>query len=33
MRQTLAVLGKLPDAPMPADVKAELLKRFRGWAS
>jgi anti-sigma factor RsiW len=33
MRQTLAVLGELPEAPMPADVKAELMKRFRGWTA
>ena len=32
MRQTLRLVGKLPDQPMPAEVKDELLKRFRGWA-
>ena len=32
MRQTLRLVGKLPDQPMPAEVKDELLRRFRGWA-
>lgn len=31
MRLTVATLGRLPDEPMPADVKDELLRRFRGW--
>lgn len=31
MRLTIRALGKLPDTPIPADVKAELLRRFDGW--
>ncbi len=32
MRATVRTLGKLPAEPMPADVKAELLERFRRMA-
>ena len=32
MRQTLRLVGKLPDQPIPTEVKDELLRRFRGWA-
>jgi anti-sigma factor RsiW len=31
MRQTISVLGRLPDEPIPDAVRAELLRRFRGW--
>lgn len=31
MRTTIAVLGKLPDEPMPDDVRDELRKRFAQW--
>lgn len=31
MRLTIRTLGKLPDTPIPPDVKAELLRRFDGW--
>lgn len=29
MRRTVRELGRLPDAPPPPDVKAELLRRFQ----
>jgi hypothetical protein len=29
MRRMVRALGELPDAPPPADVRAELLRRFR----
>ena len=29
MRQTIQTLGRLPEAPAPADVRDELLRRFR----
>lgn len=32
MKATVRTLGRLPDEPMPEDVKAELLERFRGLA-
>ena len=32
MKATVRTLGKLPQEQMPDDVKAELLKRFRGMA-
>jgi len=32
MKLTVRKLGQLPAEPMPAEVKAELLARFRGWA-
>jgi len=31
MRVTVEAVGKLPDEPMPADVRDELLRRFRTW--
>lgn len=31
MRLTLDTVGSLPDAPMPDDVRDELLERFRSW--
>ena len=31
VRATVRVLGRLPDEPMPTDVAAELLHRFRNW--
>jgi hypothetical protein len=32
MKATVRTLGKLPQEPMPDDVKAELLARFGGMA-
>ena len=29
MKATVATLGKLPDDPLPADIKRELLARFK----
>lgn len=31
MRLTIRTLGRLPDEVMPADVRDELLQRFRRW--
>lgn len=31
MRTTMKTLGKLPDEPLPSEVEAELLERFRTW--
>ena len=31
LRQTVKTLGRLPDEPIPDDVKDELMKRFRDW--
>ena len=31
MKYTVATLGKLPSEPVPAQVKEELMKRFRTW--
>lgn len=31
MRATIATVGALPDDPMPADVRDEMLRRFRAW--
>ncbi len=31
MRSTIAVLHRLPDEPMPADVRDELRTRFADW--
>ena len=33
MKTTIRTLGSLPQEQMPADIKAELLKRFRSMAS
>lgn len=33
MRQTIDLLGRLPEEPIPDPVRAELLRRFRGWKS
>jgi predicted anti-sigma-YlaC factor YlaD len=33
MRTTMRVLGRLPDAPIPDDVRDELRKRFAEWHS
>ena len=30
-RLTIATLGKMPETPMPQDVRDELLRRFRTW--
>lgn len=32
MKTTVRTLGSLPQEQMPADIKAELLKRFGGMA-
>jgi len=32
MKTTIRTLGSLPQEQMPADIKAELLKRFRSMA-
>lgn len=32
MKTTIRTLGSLPQEQMPADIKAELLKRFGGMA-
>jgi predicted anti-sigma-YlaC factor YlaD len=29
MQQTIQTLGRLPEAPVPPEVRAELLRRFR----
>lgn len=31
MEKTVDVLGRVPDEPMPEEVRAELLARFRNW--
>ncbi len=31
VRQTVRLTGKLPEEPIPAAVKTELLERFRNW--
>lgn len=31
MKQTVQLLGKMPDEPPPADVQAQLLAQFRTW--
>ena len=31
MRQTIATLARLPNDPVPAAVRIELIQRFRGW--
>lgn len=31
MRLTVRLTGQVSAAPMPADVEAELLRRFRNW--
>jgi anti-sigma factor RsiW len=31
MKYTVATLRKLPSEPVPAQVKEELMKRFRTW--
>lgn len=31
MRATIATVGALTDEPMPADVRDEMLRRFRDW--
>ena len=31
MKYTVAILRKLPSEPVPAQVKEELMKRFRTW--
>src|ERR1051325_10678878 len=31
MRETIAMLARLPGAPMRAAARIELLRRFRGW--
>jgi Putative zinc-finger len=31
MRQTIEVLARLPSDPVPAAVRIELIRRFRGW--
>jgi len=33
MQQTVAALGRVPDEPIPAEVEAQLLERFRNWKS
>ena len=33
MRLTLRTLGKLPEKPIPPDVREELMRRFRTWKS
>jgi anti-sigma factor RsiW len=33
MRQTIAVLGRLPDEALSLDAERELLQAFRGWRS
>jgi predicted anti-sigma-YlaC factor YlaD len=33
MRRTLELTGSLPRQAPPADVEAELLRRFRDWKS
>jgi predicted anti-sigma-YlaC factor YlaD len=31
MRGTVAALGRVPPEPIPPDVEAKLLERFRDW--
>ncbi len=31
MKATIETLGRLPDEPIPDDVRDELRKRFAGW--
>ena len=31
MKQTIRTLGKLPEKPIPPDVREELMRRFRTW--
>lgn len=31
MRLTVRTLGTLPEEPIAADVREELMKRFRSW--
>ena len=31
MRQTIQVLGRLPEETIPDEVKAQLLQAFRDW--
>ncbi len=31
MKLTIRATGKLPPSPIPADVRDELLRRFRNW--
>ncbi len=33
MRQTIVVLGHLPEAALSPDAERELLQAFRGWRS
>ena len=31
MRLTVQAVGKLPEKPIPPDVREELMRRFRTW--
>ncbi len=31
LQATAKALGKLPDAQIPPDLQAELMRRFEGW--
>jgi anti-sigma factor (TIGR02949 family) len=31
MKQTVTALGRVPDEPIPAEIEAKLLERFRDW--
>ncbi|MBI4584613.1 MAG: zf-HC2 domain-containing protein [Planctomycetes bacterium] len=31
MKQTIQMLGKLPEEPIPPDIREELLRRFQNW--
>ncbi|TAL10073.1 MAG: anti-sigma factor [Nitrospirae bacterium] len=31
MKLTIRAMGTLPEKPIPADVRAELIRRFRNW--
>ena len=31
MRQTVAALGRVPEEPIPSEIEAKLLERFRDW--
>ncbi|HJU03521.1 MAG TPA: anti-sigma factor [Nitrospiraceae bacterium] len=33
MKQTITLLGKLPEEPLPPAVREEILHRFRTWKS
>lgn len=33
MKQTIHILGRLPEEPLPPAVRDELLQRFRTWKS